>query len=272
MKDPCPLAPGPKPTQPSGLTLSHTGGHLTQEEQARGAGRWVPLWTEVEGSTLGQARAAQGREQCWFYKAKSADREPESTPWTAESGTKSPAAKRWAGPHLGKAQAFSREGSLRRGGRGCGLSAACWAGCPPFSSTASSSPPSWRAAGCGSHYVPSDLESARAASTQAASGWLPQHLSARASLATCPLPSCGSHAHTYPRHVAPCQFCAREPCWAGGLWAPGVVLQGSSQGVARRLPGPTSFLFSNSLSGPPSSPPWGAQLLLPHGEQGARAY
>lgn len=143
-------------------------------------------------------------------------------------------------------------------------------GCPPFSSTASSSPPSWRAAGWGSHWVPSDLESARAASTQAASRWLPQHLPVCAPLATCPFPSCGSHVHTYPHHAAPYQFCAREPCWAGGLWAPGVVLRGSSQGVARRLPGPTSFLFSNTLSGPPSSPPWGAQLLLllPHGEQG----
>lgn len=59
------------------------------------------------------------------------------------------------------------------------------------------------------------------------------------------------HAQTYPRRVAPCQFYARGP-WLGH-WSCGCLT--SSCGEAARgwlgaPPGPTSFLFSNSLSGP----------------------
>lgn len=104
------------------------------------------LWAEVEGSTRGQASAAQGREWCSLYK----DKLPSSQ---GVLGTLSRHRERscqalgWT--PSGQCISIQERGQPEAGGKGCGhgLGAAWWAGCPPSSPRASSSPPSWPRAG-----------------------------------------------------------------------------------------------------------------------------
>lgn len=132
------------------------------------------------------------------------------------------------------------------GGKRWELGASRWAGCPPSSHSASSSPPQLAPQQAEGATVLWDLELALPAR---AAGF--RSIFLRAVLRHLSFACCRPRAHTYRRLAAPCQFCARGS-WLGwgacGRFA-------SSCGEAARgwlgaLPGPTSFLFSNSISGP----------------------
>lgn len=91
----------------------------------------------------------------------------------------------------------------------------------------------------------------------------PSHRPERGPPATCPPLHCRPSAHTYPHRAAPCQFCAKGPWLDRSLENLLFSSEEAGWGWLGSLQGPTSFLFLNSLSQGPPSPPLGSHCLLP---------